>query len=87
MAYKRVVAAALFAALVATGSAQAQSPNGGCRKKCDASFSGCTKRGSPQNLCLRTWHACKQQCSAQAQARPGKLQTAAAAGATAKGRR
>ena len=85
MAYKRVVAAALFAALMAAGSVQAQSSNTGCRKKCDATFSSCSKRGGEQNACLRTWHSCKQQCKAVAQARP--MQTAAAGPATAKGRR
>ena len=86
MAYKRVVAAALFAALMATaGSVQAQSGNTGCRKKCDATFSSCSKRVRPgENLCLKSWHSCKQQCKALAQARP--VQTAAAP-AAAKGRR
>ena len=85
MAYKRVVAAALFAALMAAGSAQAQSPNSGCRKKCDATFSSCSKAKKGESVCLRTWHACKQQCTAVAQSRA--MQTAAAAPATAKGRR
>ena len=83
MAYKRVVAAALFAALMATtGSVQAQSPNSGCRKKCDASFNVCTKTRKGETACLRTWHSCKQQCNAVAQARP--VQSAAA---PSKGRR
>ena len=71
MAYKRLVAAAVFAALMA-GSAQAQTTsNVGCRKKCDASFSTCSKRSkSGDNVCLRTWHRCKTQCTAAAAAKP-----------------
>ena len=71
MAYKRVAAAALFAALMAAGSVQAQAP-GGCRKKCDASFSSCNKAKKGETVCLRTWHSCKQQCTAAAQAKPMK---------------
>ena len=87
MAYKRMVAAALLAIAMTAGSVQAQAPNGGCRKKCDATFSSCTKKGTTTSVCLRSWHGCKQQCTASAQARP--LQTAAATPATpqAKGRR
>jgi hypothetical protein len=71
MAYKRIVAAVLFTAFLA-GSAQAQSPaSPACRKKCDTSFSSCTKRSkSGETYCLRTWHKCKAQCSASAAAAP-----------------
>ena len=87
MAYKRMVAAALLAFAMTASSVQAQAPNGGCRKKCDGNFSGCTKRGSPQNLCLRTWHTCKQQCAATAQARPMQTAAKAPAAGAAKARR
>ena len=85
MAYTRMVAAALAAAVLAVGSAQAQAPSGGCRKRCDASFSSCSKRAQAgDSVCLRIWHRCKQQCTALAQVRP--VQTAAAT-TPAKGRR
>ena len=79
MAYKRLVAAAVFAAMVA-GSAQAQSVNVGCRKKCDASFSTCSKRSKAgDSPCLRTWHKCKSQCTvAAAQSKPQQKTTALA---------
>ncbi|HEX8570265.1 MAG TPA: hypothetical protein VF699_10145 [Caulobacteraceae bacterium] len=84
MAYKRMVAAALLAMAMTAGSVQAQAPNAGCRKKCDATFSSCTKRGPATSVCLRNWHGCKQQCTATAQARP--MQTAAKATAAAPGK-
>ena len=74
MAYKRVVAAAFFAALMAATSVQAQTTvNVGCRKKCDASFSTCSKRAKAgDNACLRTWHKCKTTCTGVAAVRPAK---------------
>jgi hypothetical protein len=80
MAYKRIVAAVLFTAFLA-GSAQAQSPaSPACRKKCDASFSSCTKRSNAdQTVCLRRWHQCKAQCTAPAAAAPQPAQAAAPA--------
>ena len=86
MAYKRIVAAALFAAMVA-GSAQAQTSSVGCRKKCDAGFSSCSKRSkSGDTVCLRTWHKCKSQCTVAAAQRPATAQTAALAAQQAKRR-
>ena len=81
MAYKRVVAAALFAALMAASSVQAQTTvNVGCRKKCDASFSTCSKRAKAgDNACLRTWHKCKSQCTVAAAQKPVQQSTALAA--------
>ena len=87
MAFKRVMAAALFTALMAASSVQAQTTvNVGCRKKCDASFSTCSKRAKAgDSVCLRTWHKCKSQCVAVAASKA--VQTAAAAPAQARGRR
>ncbi len=86
MAYKRVVAAAFLAALMAAGSVQAQS-SPGCRKKCDATFSGCSKRAKAgDSVCLRTWHKCKAQCTAAAAATPARVQTTALAATQAKRR-
>ena len=67
MAYKRIVAAAVFAAVMAAGAVQVQAAPqaGGCRKQCDVSFSACNKRGGDQNVCLRGWHGCKKQCTAK----------------------
>ena len=84
MAYKRLVAAAVFAAMVAS-SAQAQSVSVGCRKKCDASFSTCSKRSkSGDSTCLRTWHKCKSQCTVAAATPKPKPKTAALASAQPK---
>ena len=76
MAYKRFVAAAVFAAftMAASTQVQAQAP---CRKQCDASFSSCSKKGADQNTCLRSWHGCKKTCTAKmaavaTRATPGK---------------
>ena len=80
MAYKRLVAAAVFAAMM-VGSAQAQTTSAmGCRKKCDASFQGCSKRSkSGDTACLRTWHRCKSQCTVAAAQRPAPVQKTALA--------
>ena len=59
MAYRRILAAALFTAAVMSGSAQAQST--GCKKQCDTTFNSCSK-ASKGDVCLRTWHSCKKQC-------------------------
>ena len=65
MAYKRFVAAAVFAALMAAGSSSVQAQAGPCRKQCDTSFSVCNKKGGDQNACLRGWHSCKKVCTSR----------------------
>ena len=62
MAYRRILAAALFATALVSGSAQAQSIGTGCKKQCDSSFNSCSKAGKG-DACLRSWHSCKNQCS------------------------
>ncbi len=79
MAYRSVIAAAVFTALLA-GSAQAQTSAPGCRKRCDASYSSCSKTARG-DACLRSWHACKNQCKAPAAAAtPRKTLVAAKTG-------
>ena len=87
MAYKRVVAAAVFAALMATGATQVQAQAGGCRKQCDASYGVCSKKAGQETACLRTWHSCKKSCTAKALAAANTRTTAAGKPApTARGR-